>query len=180
VPQPAAAPVKSGGGGILKIVLIVIGVIVVLVMLVVGVIGYGIWRVAHAVRVNSSTGETTINTPGGAISASSNIKFTSSELGTDVYPGAEPNKSGNLRMSLPTGSVVSASYLTSDSKDKVVAFYKEKLGSQATAMDFGANAILSLKKGEHEVLTITISQEASQSDGKTQIHISHTTDTQSK
>jgi hypothetical protein len=34
---------------------------------------------------------------------------------------------------------------------------------------------LSLKKNEHETVQVTISQEANQFDGKTQIHISHTT-----
>jgi hypothetical protein len=180
VPQPVAAPAKSGGGGVLKIILIVIGVIVVLVMLVVGVIGYGIYRVAHAVKVNSMTGETTITTPGGSISANSNMQFTSSELGTDIYPGAVISKSGNLRMNIAGSSVVTATFLTSDAKEKVVGFYKDKLGSEASTMDFGANAILSLKKGEHEMVQVTISQEANQFDGKTQIHISHTTESNTK
>jgi hypothetical protein len=173
--QPVAPPAKSGGSNALKIILIIVAVLVVMVMLVVGVIGYGVWRVAHAVRMNRSTGETTITTPGGSISADSSVKFTSGELGTDIYPGAEPAKSGNLRMNMAGNSVVSAAFLTSDSKEKVVAFYKDKLGSEATSMDFGSNAILSLKKGEHEVVQVTISQEANQADGKTQIHISHTT-----
>jgi hypothetical protein len=71
--------------------------------------------------------------------------------------------------------VVTATFLTSDAKEKVVDFYKDKLGSEASTMDFGANAILSLKKNEHETVQVTISQEANQFDGKTQIHISHTT-----
>lgn len=179
-PPPAAPPAKSGGSGVLKIILIVLGVIVVMVMLVIGVVGYIGWRVAHAIHVNNSNGSMSINTPGGAISANSGEKFTADELGTDIYPGAQPSKSGSLRMSLPTGSVVSATFLTSDSKDQVVAFYKGKLGSQATTMDFASNAIISLKKSEHDMLTLTISQEANQADGKTQIHIQHTTDNQAK
>ena len=179
-PPPAAPPAKSGGSSALKIILIILGVIVVLVMLVVGVIGYGIWRVAHAVHVNNSTGAMSINTPGGTISANSDMKFTTDELGTDIYPGAQTSKSGNMRMSIAGTSVVSATFLTSDAKEKVVDFYKSKLGSNASSMDFGANAILSLKKGEQEMVQVTISQEANQSDGKTQIHISHTTSSQAK
>lgn len=180
VPQPVAAPAKSGGGGVLKIILIVVGVIVLLVMLVVGVIGYGVYKVAHAVKMAAQTGETTINTPGGAITANSNMKFSSEDLGTDIYPGAESSKSGNMRMNIAGNSVLSASFLTSDPKEKVVDFYKDKLGSEASTMDFGSNAILSLKKGEHETVQVTISQEANQSDGKTQIHITHTKDSQAK
>jgi hypothetical protein len=85
-----------------------------------------------------------------------------------------------MRMSMPSGSVVSASYLTSDSKEQVVNFYKSKLGDQATSMDMGASAILSLKKSAHEQVTVTIAQESGQSEGKTQIHIMHTTDNQAK
>ncbi len=164
----------------LKIILIVLGVIVVLVMLVIGVVGYGIYRVAHAVKMNAKTGETTINTPGGLITANSDMKFSSSDLGTDIYPGAQPGKSGNMRMNIAGNSVLSATYLTSDAKEKVVDFYKDKLGSEASTMDFGSNAILSLKKGEHETVQVTISQEANQFDGKTQIHITHTKDSQAK
>jgi len=174
-----AAPAKSGGTSALKIILWVVGIIVVLVMLVVGVIGYGIWRIAHSVHVNKDN--TTITVPGGGtFSANSTEKYTAAELGTDIYPGALPGKAGNMRMSMPSGSVVSASYLTSDSKEQVVNFYKSKLGDQATSMDMGASAILSLKKSAHEQVTVTIAQESGQSEGKTQIHIMHTTDNQAK
>jgi hypothetical protein len=179
VPPPPAPP-KSGGSSALKIILIILGVLVLLMVLVAGVIGYGIYRVKKAFHTDARTGETTIATPGGAITANSNMKFTSDELGTDVYPGAEPAKSGNLRMNLAGNSVVSASFLTSDSKDKVVAFYKDKLGSEATSMEFASNAILSLKKGANEVVQVSVSQEPNQHDGKTQIHISHTTSSQAK
>jgi len=175
---PPPAPAKSGGSSALKIILIILAVLVLLMVLVAGVIGYGIYRVKKAFHTDSKTGETTITTPGGSISANSSMKFTSDELGTDVYPGAVPAKSGNMRMNLAGNSVVSAAFLTSDSKDLVVAFYKDKLGSEATSMDFGANSILSLKKGANEVVQVTISQEANQAGGETQIHISHTTSSQ--
>jgi hypothetical protein len=180
VPPQPAAPVKSGGSSALKIILIIVAVFVVLVLMVAGVIGYGVWRVSRAVHVNRATGETTINTPSGTFSANSAQKFTAGELGTDLYPGAEPAKSGSLKMNLPTGAMVSAVFLTTDSKDKVLDFYKSKLGSGATSMDFGNNAILTSKKSEHEQVTVTVSQEANQYDGKTQIHIQHVTDNQAK
>ncbi len=174
---PTPLPAKSGGSGVLKIILIVVSVLVVLVMLVVGVVGYGIWRVAHAVHVNNSTGTMTINTPGGTMTANSTDKFTADELGTDLYPGADLGKSGNMRMSLPTGSVVAATFLTSDSKGQVVDFYKSKFGSQAVTMDMGEAAIVSLKKNDKDQVTVTVTQKADQFNGKTQIHIMHTTST---
>jgi len=174
-----ATPQKSGGGA-LKIILIVVGVVVLLLLLVVGVVGYGIYRIAHGVHVGKD-GAVSVTTPGGGtFSSNSSEKFTSAELGTDIYPGAVPNKVGNMRMSMPSGSVVSASYLTTDSKDQVVAFYKGRFGDQATSMDMGESSIITLKKGNKEQITVTVAQEASRYDGKTQIHIMHTTDKEAK
>jgi hypothetical protein len=175
---PPPAPVKSGGSSTLKIILIILGIFAFFVLLVIAGLMYGCYKVRKAFHTDSKTGETTITTPGGSISTNSSMKYTSDELGTDIYPGAEPAKSGNLKMNMAGNSVVSASFLTSDSKDQVLAFYKDKLGGQATSMDFGANSILSLKKSEHEVVQVTISQEANEHDGKTQIHISHTKSSQ--
>ena len=178
-PQPAAPPANSGGSGVLKIILIVIGVIVVLVMLVVGVIGYGIWRVSRAVHVNTASGETTIHTPGGTFSANSTQKFTSDELGTDIYPGAQPGK-GGMRMNLPTGSMLEANYLTSDSKDQVLAFYKNKFGSQASTVDTDEGAILTVAKSKQDSVMLTITQKPDRFDGKTQIAIVHTINTKAE
>jgi hypothetical protein len=174
-PQPMAAPPKAGGSSALKIILIIVGVFVFLVVMVLAVVGYGVYRVRKAMHVNSATGAMTVNTPGFAMNADPSMKFTADELGTDLYPGADVAKSGNLRMNIAGSSIVSATFLTTDSKDKVIEFYKGKLGPDATSMDFGASAILSLKKGDQEQITVTIAQQSGQSDGKTQIHIQHTT-----
>jgi len=178
-PPPAPAPAKSGGG-VMKIILIILGIIAFLVLLVVCLLAYACHKVKQSFHVDSKTGETSVSVPGMSMNADAGMKFTSSDLGTDIYPGAEPSKSGNLRMNIAGSSVVTATFLTTDSKEKVVDFYKDKLGSDASTMDFGANAILSVKKGDHENVQITISQEANQFDGKTQIHISHTKDSQAK
>jgi len=173
VPTPPAPP-PTGGSNALKIVLIVVAVFVVLGILAVGAIGFIGWRISRSIHVSQTTGETTISMPGGTISTSSTENFTAADLGTDIYPGAQAAK-GGMRMTLPTGPVVAANYLTSDPKELVIAFYKSKLGSQATSMEFGGNAMVTLKKGEREQVTVTIAQEANQFGGKTQIHIMHTT-----
>jgi hypothetical protein len=175
-PQPVAAPpATSGGTSALKIILIIVGVLVFLVVMVVAVIGYGVYRVHKAMHVNPTTGAMTVNTPGFAMNADTGMKFTAEELGTDIYPGAEPSKSGNLRMNIAGSSVVSATFLTTDAKDKVVDFYKSKLSSDSTSMDFGGSAMLTEKKSDHDQITVTIVQQPNQNDGKTQIHIQHTT-----
>ncbi len=179
-PQPAALPVKSGSSSAVKIVLIIVGVLFLLLVMVAGVIGYGVYRVRKAIHVNSTTGAMTASVPGFAMNADAGMKFTAEELGIDIYPGAEPSKSGNLRMNIAGSSVVSATFLTSDAKEKVVDFYKSKLGSDSTSMDFGGSAMLTEKKSDHEQVTVTIAQQSNQSEGKTQIHIQHTTVTKNQ
>jgi hypothetical protein len=173
-PQPAVAPATSGGSSALKIILIIVGVFVFLIVMVVAVVGYGVYKVRKAMNVNSTTGAMSVNTPGFAMNADSGMKFTADELGTEIYPGAETSKSGNLRMNIAGSSIVSATFLTSDPKDKVVDFYKGKLGSDVTSMDFGGSAMLTEKKSDQDQITVTIAQQSNLSEGKTQIHIQHT------
>ena len=172
-PQPVMAPAKSGGSSAVKIVLIIVAVFVCLGILGASVVGYGIWRVSRAVHMNHSTGEATIETPSGSFTANPTKTFTADELGVAIYPGAQPVK-GGMRMTLPTGPIVAANFVTSDSKDQVMDFYKDKLGSQASTMDTGDGAILSVNKSKQDSVMLTITQKAGEHDGKTQIHIVHT------
>jgi hypothetical protein len=172
VAAPAfAVPAKSGPSA-LKIILIIVAIVVGLGILGAGAFGFMVWRIAHAVHVTGPNGQFTMNTPNGTLTANSNETFTSSDLGTDIYPGAQPGK-GSMRMTLPTGSVVSAVYVTSDSKDQVVNYYKGKFGSDASTFDTGSSAIITVNKGKQESIMVTISVSPSQYDGKTQIHIVH-------
>ena len=169
--QRSPAPVKSGSA--LKIILIIFAILVGLGILGAGAVGFMVWRVAHSFHVNGRNGQVTLNTPSGSVTASNASNFTSDELGTDVYPGAQPTQ-GGMRMNLPTGSVVSGVFLTSDSKDQVLAFYKSKLGSEASVFDAANSAMISLRKGSHENIMVSISSQQSQNDGKTKISIVHT------
>jgi hypothetical protein len=122
--QPVAvAPPPKQGSSALKIVLIVVGIFVCLGVLAAGVVGYGIYKVAHAVKT-AANGQISINSPGGSFSASTTQSVSSSDLGIAVYPGATQGK-GGLHMTIAGKSMVSQTYLTSDSKDQVIAFYKD-------------------------------------------------------
>ena len=173
---PVAAPPKSGGGA-LKIILIIIAVIFGIGVLGAAVIGYGVWKVAHAIHVSGSgdNAHMTFNAPGGgSFSANTAETFTAADLGTDIYPGATSGK-GSMRMTLPNGSWVSAVFVTPDSKDQVVSFYKSKFGSDASIFDSAASAVISLQKGKKESIMVTVTANQSQYDGKTQVTILHTT-----
>jgi hypothetical protein len=172
----AASGARPGGGGstAVKIVLIIVAIFVGIGILGASIVGYGIWRVSHAIRAANHGGTFTIpGSNGGSLSVSSNQTFTASELGTDIYPGAVTTQ-GGMRMSTPSGSWVTGIFLTSDSKDQVLNFYKSKFGSDSALMETNDAAILTLKKGEKESVMVTISAKPSEDNGKTKIAIMHT------
>jgi hypothetical protein len=171
-PPPAAYPAKSGGSA-LKIILIILAVFIGLGILGAGAFGFMVWRVAHSIHLNSKDGQLTVNTPGGSVTASNENNFTPEELGTDIYPGAQ-SVHGGMRMNLPTGSIISGVFVTPDSKDKVLAFYKDKFGSEASVFDNETSAMVSVKKGSHENIMVTITARPSENGGKTKIAIVHT------
>jgi len=171
---PAAGPRPGGGGSAaVKIVLIIVAIFVGIGILGAGIVGYGIWRVGHAIRKAAHEGNITIPSTSGALSINSNQTFTAADLGTDIYPGATQGQ-GGMRMSTPAGSWVTGIFLTSDSKDQVVSYYKSKFGSDSATMETSDAAILTLKKGEKESIMVTISAKPGENDGKTKIAILHT------
>jgi zinc-ribbon domain len=175
--QPAAVPIKRGGNSALKVVLIIVAVFVGLGVLGAGAFGFFVWRLAHAFHVSKSGNEVRLNTSQGSFTANTTEKFTASELGADIYPGAQPGK-GSMRMSLPTGSVVSAVYVTPDSREQVVAFYKGKFGSQnVSSFDTENGSVMTFNKTQQESVVVTITANPSEYGGKTQIHIVHTSST---
>jgi hypothetical protein len=64
--------------------------------------------------------------------------------------------------------------VTSDSKDQVVAYYKNKFGSQASVFDNTSSAMITLKKGSQETVMVTVSVRPTEDEGKTKITIVHT------
>jgi len=81
---------------------------------------------------------------------------------------------GQVTLNTPGGSVVSGIFVTSDSKDQVLAFYKDKLGSEASVFDTSHSSVLSVKKGDQETVMVTVTQKPGEDDGKTKIAIVHT------
>lgn len=175
--QPAAPPAKSTTSAV-KIVLIVVAIFVGLGILGLGAFGFMVWRVSRAVHMSGPGGQVTVTTPGGSYTANPTQTYTASELGTEIYPGAQPRR-GGMKMDLPTGSMVTAIFLTSDSKEQVLDFYKTTMGSTASVIDTEDGAIITLAKSQQESVMVTITAKPSENDGKTQITIVHTTSTKS-
>jgi ribosomal protein L40E len=177
-PAPPAPPRQ--GTSALKIVLIIVAIFVGLGVLGAGAIGFIAWRAAHAIRMAANGEKMSMSLPGGTFTAGGSESFSASDLGADIYPGASQLKDGSLRMTLPTGTMVSAGYVTSDSKEQVVAFYKNKFGTNnVTAFDSADGSVITYAKSQQESVVVTVTTNASQYDGKTQIHIVHTTSSKS-
>ena len=164
---PVAAP--QGGNSALKIILIVVGVFVGLGMLSVMAVMFGLWHLSRSVHVGNN-GNVTLSTPEGTLTAGSNVAVSEEQLGVAIYPGAM-HQEGGLSVNTARGSTVSAVFSTSDPADKVVAFYKDKLGSGASVFQSDKSAILSTTSADSkETLMVTVGPDNS---GQTKISIVH-------
>ena len=173
--QTAAAPASSTNSAV-KIILIIVAVIVVLGVLALGAVSYVGYRVARAVHVSGPNGQVSINTPGGTITANPSQTYSAAELGTDIYPGAQ-STTGGMKMSLPTGSMVIGSFLTSDSRQQVIDFYKSKFGAQAAVFDTADGAMLTQNVSKQESVMVTVTTNQPRDKGQTRITITHTINT---
>ncbi len=168
---PVAAPPPKSSSSALKIILIIVGIFVGLGILAAGVVGYGIYRVAHAVH-KAANGQIAMNLPGGTFSANTTQAVGESDLGIAIYPGATQGK-GALHMSIAGKSMVTANYLTTDSKDQVIAFYKDKVGPNAQSETTDNGGVFTETNGPDSIM-VTVMQSPNSNDGKTQITIVHT------
>jgi hypothetical protein len=174
---PAAVPAPGpGGSSAVKIILIIVAVFVGLGILGASIFAFTIWRVSRAIHVEGNGDKVTLRTPGGVFSANSSTVYTAGDLGVDIYPGAT-NGHGSTKIDTPKGSIVTGVFLTGDSKDQVVSFYKSKLGSGASVYDTQNGAIMTLAKANQESVMVTINANTSQYGGKTQFAIMHSRNT---
>ena len=168
VPQPVGAPPPKSGSSAVKIILIILGIFVGLGIIVGGIVAYGVYRVAHSIHKDAN-GNITVTTPKGTITANSSDTFTAADLGIAIYPGATQGK-GGLRMNIAGKSMVTANFLTPDSPDKVMAFYKDKAGPNAQTMTTGSGGMITIQNGANSI-TVTVTQSASDNNGETQFTI---------
>ncbi len=162
-PQPVppaeslGAPATDSNSRVVKAVLITVAIFVGLGVIGVGVIGLGTWYFAKSFH----------NVP--------SATFTESDLGIAIYPGAEPSLRGS-RARIAGKTILNATYITPDSTDKVIAFYKEKLGPDAHLITTSRGSGFRLSKADGDVTTVKIMKVPDESGGKTYILIEHVTD----
>ena len=174
-PAPAA---RSGGGGALKIILVVVAVVVGIGVIGAGFVGYGVWRVAHAVKdtvhLNEKGQGGSITVPGAGSFSVGNDGVSEAELGVPVYPGAVRGQ-GGMKMQSSKGSIISAIYLTSDAPTDVVTFYRGKLGAGVEEASTGQGSVLTSGEDSKNKVMVTVTKATGEDEGKTQILVMHTT-----
>jgi zinc ribbon protein len=171
-PAPAAPAQK--GSPVLKIILIIVLVIFLLIAAAIGACVYIAYRVKnrvqgemqniHAtVQTGQGTQEGHVQTGGGAKTAAAATQ--------DIppYPGSTPTSSG-VSIGGTQGGLSGQEFETTDSMDKVVAFYKDKLGSKASVTESdGKTTFTVFTNNGISAVTIT----GDESSGKTKINIGH-------
>ena len=162
MPRPFGTPPRKSGLSVLKIVLIVVAIFVGLGLIGIGVLSYGIYRVAKSVETSSTSSQ----------------PMTEADLGIAIYPGATQGK-GSMRMKIAGENIVTAAYLTPDSKDQVLAFYNDKMGPDARPTTSANGGGFVLSKSPRESLTVKVTQAPGMNDGNTQIIIVHASKTSS-
>jgi hypothetical protein len=123
VPSTSA---PAGGGSALKIILIVVAAIVVVGILCVAMIGFIGYRVARSARVTHDGDHVKVETPFGSVDATKDPEQASRDLGVEIYPGAQVQKSGATSATFGGIHTVAANFESSDPMEKVCSFYKAK------------------------------------------------------
>ncbi len=105
-------------------------------------------------------------------------KLTEADLGVAIYPGAKQDDGGSLTFSGKNdeGKISGAVFSTDDSFEKVLAFYKEKLGPSAEVMELSSNQersalITRSDEASGESTQVLITRE--KGSGQTKINVSH-------
>jgi hypothetical protein len=129
-PAAATAPAQGGGSSAVKIILIVVAVIVGLGLITAGVGAYLVHRayvkVRDSARIEEKNGKVKIESPYGNLETSTDPGEAAKNIGVDLYPGAEVSKNGTATMTIGGMHTATAMLETSDTPDKVAAFYKAK------------------------------------------------------
>src|SRR5271170_6589379 len=93
-PLPPAPPASQGGGSsALKIILIIIAIIVGLGILGVATVGFIGYRIAKSAHVTQNGDNVKVDSPFGSVETSKDPAQAAKDLGIDLYPGAQAQKS---------------------------------------------------------------------------------------
>ena len=174
----AAAPAAKPGSPVLKIILIVLLVLILLGILAAGSCVYFLYRAKQNLTQLGKEVHTTLPAQMGTREVHPQPAAPAAvptppagpvvDTGVAIYPGATPWGGGN-QMTMGGTNMKSQEYTTDDSVDKVLAFYKDKMGANAMVTQSGGSAALQVLTANPQI-TISIKPDAGT--GKTKITIS--------
>jgi hypothetical protein len=182
-PAPAAAVAPSapakGTSPVVKIILVIAGIFVFITVASIGTCVYVGYRAKRAVertiQMDESGKSIKIQTPQGEIKLGEHpTKEGDTVAGVPIYPGATALEGGGQFSFGDKFQIGGQDYLTTDPVDKVVDFYKEKLGSEMSVAESDGHYRLSVERGDAKHSgVVTIDVFADEESGKTKITIAH-------
>jgi hypothetical protein len=160
MPPPApvmapAPPPSKGGSSALKIILIVVAVIVGIGILGMVTCGVVVRRALKNSHVSQNGDNVKAETPFGTFETSKDPAQVAKDLGVDLYPGAEMQKDASTSVTMGSIHTVTALLVSSDSIDKVCAFYKEKF-PEATVTSSDQSRCNLVSNDRKNMITINI------------------------
>lgn len=150
-----APPPSTGGGSALKIILIVVAVIVGIGILGMVTCGVVLHRAIKNEKVSQQGDSVKADTPFGTFATSKDPEQIAQDLGVDLYPGAEMQKNASASVTMGSIHTVTAVLESSDSVDKVCAFYKERFPN-ATVTSSDQNRCNLVSNDQKNMVTINI------------------------
>lgn len=153
--SPAAAAAPEGTSSALKTILIIIGAIVLIGIVGIATLAFIGLRVARHTRVMQHGDDVKVETPFGTAETSKDPEQVVKELGVDIYPGAEAQKEGASMATFGKVRTVSAAFQSSDSVEKVCAFYRSKFAN-ATVNTSEQNRCTIVSNSPPNMITINV------------------------
>jgi hypothetical protein len=153
-----APPPSTGGSSALKIILIVVAVIVGVGVLGMVTCGVVVHRALKSTHVSQQGDHVKAETPFGTFETSKDPEQVAKDLAVDLYPGAEMQKNASTSVTMGSIHTVTAVLESSDSVDKVCAFYKEKFPN-ATVTSSDQNRCSLVSNDQKNMITINIEAE---------------------
>lgn len=179
-PSPAITPgpvAPKTGGSAVKIMLILVGALVIFGILGVATLAIIGMHIARRTHVTQDGNRVRLETPFGSVDTSKDPQQMAKDLGVDIYPGAQPQSNGSATANFGGVRTVAASFISSDSLDKVCDFYRAKFPNAMSSVSSQNHcSIVSADQGN--IVTITI--EPSGNSTKIQISSVNKSSTSSK
>ena len=163
VAPAVAAPAASSGSPIIKIILVVVAVIIFVSLLGAGACVYMVYRAKQKVtqfenKVQATFPMPTVPATAPTVPPSQETAAAIDIAGVPIYPGATA-KEGTTELNMGGAGLKVRQFTTSDSVDKVVAFYKDKMGSQAMVTQNGQQALVQVV-GSNGVVNVAIGSDS--------------------